>query len=229
MLSNRKNKEQQNRKKLSHINNFDQEFSIVDAASGEGRNVEVDDRQIDREFTINTNNSMAVAIESTLDIQTLETSLIDRIAREVSCVVEKIENRSQNAVLTSMFSNIIPCNELVVISMNASSGRNVGSITANSERGEQVERITAFFESASSRNNRFQLINMTDETRGYAPGGLSDFPVSRTHYGWQSHTHHRGWGGYFLVTTGGSGELTEKISEPGNLQPGIKKWPAELG
>ena len=127
-----------------------------------------------------------------------------------------------------MYSNIIPGNELVVRSRNASSGRDAGSITANSEREEQVEGITAFFENASSRNNRFQYLNMTAETRGYAPGEFSDFPVSRTHYDWQSPTHHRGWGGYFLVTTGGWGELTEIILEPGNLQPGIKNWPAEL-
>ena len=83
MVSNRK-KEQRSRKKLSHIHNFDRDFSFGDAASREGRNVEIDDSQIDRKFTIITNNSMAVAIENTLDIQTLETSLTDRIAREVS-------------------------------------------------------------------------------------------------------------------------------------------------
>ena len=73
--------------------------------------------------------------------------------------------------------------------MNASSGRDAASVMGSSEHGEQIG-ITAPFEDISDRNDTFQKLNLTDETGGYNPDDIGEFPVSRTHFDRQSHTHH---------------------------------------
>ena len=63
------------------------------------------------------------------------------------------------------------------------------SVTADSVRGEQV-RITASSENVSERNNTFHQLNVNDETRGYIPDKLSEFPVPETQSDRKSHAHH---------------------------------------
>ena len=79
-------------------------------------------------------------------------------------IVESVENRIQSAILTAFDNIVAPKSELAVRSINASSGRDAVSVTANSERGEHIGN-TAFFENVSNRNNTFEL-NRSDTTRG---------------------------------------------------------------
>ena len=76
--------------------------------------------------------------------------------------------------------------DLAIRSKNTSSGRDVTSGTANSERGEQVG-INAFFENASENNNIF---NGNDETRNNILNKASEFSVPETYFNRQTHTHH---------------------------------------
>ena len=110
-------------------------------------------------------------------------------------IVDTVEDRIQNEILTAMDNNITPRIELAVRSKNASSGRDVASVTANSECGERI-RITASFENVSERSNTFHELNANDGIRGNILVEVGEFWVPRTHYERQPHTHHSG--PYFL-------------------------------
>ena len=73
--------------------------------------------------------------------------------------------------------------------MNASSGRDVTSVTANSERGEHIG-INAPLENASGNNNILHVSNVNDETRHNIQDEVSEFSVPETHSDRQAHTHH---------------------------------------
>ena len=60
----------------------------------------------------------------------------------MSNIVDIVEERIQNAILTVIDNIAGPKIELAIRSIKASSGRNMTSVTANSERGEHV-RINA--------------------------------------------------------------------------------------
>ena len=88
---------------------------------------------------------------------------------------------------------VVPKNELAIRSTNASSGRDVTSVTANSERGDRVG-INASFENASENNNTQCISNVTDETRQNIPDEVSELSVPETHFGRQPHTPHNCFG-----------------------------------
>ena len=56
----------------------------------------------------------------------------------MSIIIDTVEDRIQNAILTAIDKIVAPKIELAIRSINASSGRDVTSVTANSERGEHV-------------------------------------------------------------------------------------------
>ena len=55
----------------------------------------------------------------------------EKIDRETSNVVATVEDRIQNAILTAIDSIVAPQIELAIRSINASSGRDVTSVTQN--------------------------------------------------------------------------------------------------
>ena len=60
-------------------------------------------------------------------------------------IVEMVEDRTQRVLLTTIANIITPRIELAARLINASSGREAASVTANAERGEHLV-ITASFE-----------------------------------------------------------------------------------
>ena len=72
----------------------------------------------------------------------------ERIDRVMSNIVDTVEEGIQNAILTAIDNIVAPKIELAIRSINASSGRDVTSVSANSERREHVG-INTFFENAS--------------------------------------------------------------------------------
>ena len=79
--------------------------------SSEQQNVVVNNAIADRESFVNNNDSSALANEKAVDVQTSETNLSDSITKEMSNVVETVEDMIQNTVLTVM-DNIITHPEL---------------------------------------------------------------------------------------------------------------------
>ena len=124
-----------------------------------------------------------------MNVKTLKSCFNERIDKEMSNIVDKLNDRIQNAIWTAIDNIVAPRNELAIRSIKASSGRDVTSVTANSERGEHVG-IIAYFENAYGNNKILHVSNVNDETRHNIPDEVSELSVPETHVDRQRHTHH---------------------------------------
>ena len=106
----------------------------------------------DRNITVGTSISNTVKIDFVVNVNTLERCFNEKIDREMNNIVDTVEDRIQNAILTAIDNIVAPEIELATRSKNASSGRDVTSVAANSERGDYVG-INASLENASGNNN----------------------------------------------------------------------------
>ena len=143
----------------------------------------------DRDFTVGTSNNDSVINGNAMSMKTLERCFNERIDREMNNIVDTVEDRIQNAILTAIENIVAPKIELAIGSINSSSGRDATSVSANSERREHVG-INASFENASKYNDTLDVSNVNDETRQNNPDEVSEFSVPETHFGRQTHTHH---------------------------------------
>ena len=185
MVSTRK-KRQSSRMLLSQLDEFDQDMIFGNAANERQENVVVNEGTNGRDFTVSNSSNNAAVDESTVNVTTLERCFNGRIGKEMSNIVDTVEDRIQLAILTAIEKIVTPKIELAIRSINASSGRDVTSGTANSERGEQVG-IDALFEDAYENNN---ICNGNDETRINNPNEVSGLLVPETCFNRQPHTHH---------------------------------------
>ena len=172
MVSTQK-KKQSNRKLLSQLDDFDQDMIIGNAASARQENIVVNEGINDREFTVGTSSNNTAVNESAVNLKVLKRCFNERTDREMSNIVDTVEGRIQNAVLTAIENIVAPKIELAIRSMNASYGRDATSVTANSERGEYI-RINAPFGNASGNNNIPHVSNVNDETRHNIPDEVSE-------------------------------------------------------
>ena len=124
-----------------------------------------------------------------MSVETLERCLNERIDREMSNVVDTFEDRIQDAILAAVDNIVSPKIELAIRSINASSGRDATSVSANSERREHVG-INASFENASGNYNTLGVSNVNDETRHDIRDEVSELSVPETRFIRQPHTHH---------------------------------------
>ena len=99
----------------------------------------------------------------------------------MSNIVNTVEDRFQNAILTAIDNIVAPEIELAIRSINASSGRDQTSVAAYSERGEHVG-IKAFYENASGINNLLHVPNVNDETQNNIPDEVSELSVPETRF-----------------------------------------------
>ena len=207
MVSTRK-KRQSNKKLLSQLDDFDQDMIIGNAASQRQENVVVNEGTNDQDFTVGTSNVSSIVDENALNVKTLERCFNERIDREMNNVVETVEDRIQNAILTAIDNIVAPKIELAIRSINTSSGRDVTSVSANSERREHAG-INAFSENASENNNKLNTTNENDETRQNIHDEVSELSVPGTHCDRQLHTHHMVTGAKERhdILTGGSEEF----------------------
>ena len=188
MVSTRK-KRQSNKRLLSQLDDFEQDVFIGNTASKRQENVAVNEGINDQEFTVGTSYDSSTVNGNAMSVKTLERCFNERIDREMNNIVDTVEDRIQNAILAAIDNIIAPKIELAIRSINASSGRDVTSVTANSERGERVG-INASFENASENNNTLRVPNVSDETRLYIPDEVSELSVPETRFDRQPHTHH---------------------------------------
>ena len=143
----------------------------------------------DRDFTVGTSNNDSVINGKAMSVKTLERCFNEKIDREMSNIVDTVEDRIQNAILTAIGNIVAPKIELSIRSINASSGRDATSVSANSERRKRVG-INASFENASKNNDTQDASNVNDETRHNNPDEVSELSVPETHFDRQAHTHH---------------------------------------
>ena len=189
MVSTRK-KRQSNRKFLSQLDGLDQDMIIGNAVSETQENNVVDEGNNDRDFTVGTSCKISVVNGNAMKVKILERCFNERIDREMNNIVDTVEDRIQNAILTAFDKIVGPKIELAIRSMNASSGQDATSVSANSERREHVG-INTSFENASGNNNTLCVSNVNDETRHNILDEVSGFSVPETHFDWQAYTHHK--------------------------------------
>ena len=188
MVSTRK-KRQSNKRFLSQLDDFDRDMIIGNATSERQENNVVSEGTNDRDFTVGTSSDNMPVNESTIDMKTLERCFNERIDREMNNIVDTVEDRIQNAILTAVDNIIMPKIELAVRSVNSSSGRDMTSVAANSERGEHVG-VNASFENASGNDKTLRASILSDETRNNILHEVSDLSVPETRFDRQTHTHH---------------------------------------
>ena len=188
MVSTRK-KRQSSKRLLSQLDDFDQDLIIGNTTSERRENVVANGGVDDQDFTGGTSNVSSIVNENALNVKILERCFNERIDREMSNIVDTVEDRIQNAVLTAIDNIVTPKIELAIRSINASSGRDVTSASGNSERRE-YEGINASFENASANNRTLGMANTNDETRHDFHNGVSELPVSEAQFDRQLPTHH---------------------------------------
>ena len=143
----------------------------------------------DQDFTAGNSDKNFLTNEITVNLKTLEKCFNEEIDREMSNIVDTVEDRIQNAILTAIENINAPKIELVVRSVNASSGRDMASRITESEREERVG-MTAPFENASGNNDVLHISKMNDEARSNIPGDVSELSVPESRFDRQSHTCH---------------------------------------
>ena len=188
MVSTRK-KRQSNKRLLSQIDKFDQDMIIGNTVRESQENAVVNEGTNDRDFTVSTSNYDSVIIGNVMSMKTLERCFNERIDREMSNIVDTVEDRIQNAILTAIENIVAPKIELAIRSKNASSEQDATSVSANLERKERVG-INASFENASENNDTLDLSNVNDETRHNIPDEVSELSAPEIHFDRQSITHH---------------------------------------
>ena len=105
MVSTRK-KRQSNKRLLSQLDDFDRDMIIGNAVSKRLENAVVNEGTSDRDFTVGTSNNDSVVNGSAMTVKTLERCFNERIDREMSNIVDTVEDRIQNAILTAL-ENIV--------------------------------------------------------------------------------------------------------------------------
>ena len=159
-------------------------MTIGNTSSERQEKVVVNEGTNDRDFTVSNSSINTAVNESAVNVKTL-----GKNTGEISNIVDTVEDRIQNAPLTAIDNIVAPKIELAIRSKNASSGRDVTSVTANSERGERVG-INASFENASENNDILRVSNVNDETPQNVPDEVSGFSVPETRFDRQPHTYH---------------------------------------
>ena len=188
MISTNK-KKQSKRRLLSQLDDFERDRIIGNAVSERQEDIMVNEGTNVRDSTVGASSNISVVNGNAINVKTLERCFNESIDREMNNIVDTVEDRIQNAILTAIDNIVAPKIELAIRSINASSGRDATSVSANSERREHVEIITSF-ENASRNNNTLGVSNANDETRHNIPDEVSELSVPEIHFDRQAHTHH---------------------------------------
>ena len=84
------------------LDDFDQNIVIGNAASKKQENAIVNEDTYDRGFTVDTCCNNLATNENTVKVKNLQRYFNERIDREMSNIVDTVEDRIQNANLTAL-------------------------------------------------------------------------------------------------------------------------------
>ena len=180
MVSTRKRK-QSSKRLLSQLDDFDQDMIIGNTASESEEGIVVNGSTNDRDFITSTSSNNSAGKGNAMNVKTLERCFDEKIDREMNNIVDTVGDRIQNAILTTIDNIVAPKIEIVIRSINASSGRDLTSVSANSEHRERVG-INTSSENASENNNTLGVSNVNDETRHNIPDEVCELSVPVTHF-----------------------------------------------
>ena len=143
----------------------------------------------DRDYTAVTSSNNSAFNESVVNVKTLERCFNERIDGELGNVVDTVEDRIQNVILAASDNIVAPKIKIAIRSVNASSGRDVTSVAANSEQAEHVG-IKELSGKATGNNNVRLVLNENDETPNNIMHEVNELSVPETRFDRQTHTHH---------------------------------------
>ena len=220
MVSTRK-KRQSNKRLLSQLDDFDQDMIVGNTASERQENVVVNEGTNDQDLTVGTSNVSTAMNKNAMTVKTFEKCFNEKIDREMNIIVDTVEDGIQKAFLAAIDNIVAPKIELAIRSKNASSGRVVTSVCANSERRERTG-INISFENASENDNTIGVRNINDEARRNSQDGVSELSVPWTQFDRQSHIHH--------VLTAGSEQThnTHHMMEEPSNETHHKNWDYQI-
>ena len=135
MVSTRKNR-QTNRRFLSQLDDVDKNVFIGRAMNNSQEDTTVSEGTADQEFSVGNSDGGPAVNENVVNVKTLERCVNEKIDKTMGNIVDTVEDKIQNAILTLIDCIITPEVELAIRSKNASSGRDATSVMASSERGE---------------------------------------------------------------------------------------------
>ena len=97
MVSTRKRKQSKG-SLLSQLDDFDQDIIIGNVSSEKQENTVANGGFNDRDFTVGTSSKNLAANENIVNVKTLERCFNARIDKEISNIVDKVEDRIQNEI-----------------------------------------------------------------------------------------------------------------------------------
>ena len=103
-----------NRRLFTQLDEFDQDIIIGNTASEMQENTIVNEGTSDRNFTVGISAKNLMTNENTVKVKTLERCFNESSDREMSNIVETVEDRIQNAILTAIDSIVAPVTELAI-------------------------------------------------------------------------------------------------------------------
>ena len=106
-------KKQSDRRFLSQLDEQEQDGIFGNIASDRQENTVVSESTGDRDFTVGTSDDNLMTNENIAIVKPLERCFIERIAREMSNIVDTVEDRIQNANLTTSGSIVAPTNDQI--------------------------------------------------------------------------------------------------------------------
>ena len=83
---------------------------------------------VGRNTSLNDTNNLIKIISPQTDMHTIEKNIVSKVRSEVASAMTTVETRVQDKVMTAIEKMVIPRVELATKSVNASSGREVGSV-----------------------------------------------------------------------------------------------------
>ena len=170
-------KRQSNGRLFSQLDDFGQDIIIGNSVTDRLESARVIECTGSQDFTAGTSCTNLLTNKFMVNVKTLEKCYNDKNGRELSNIVDTVEDRIQNAILMAIDNIIAPKIQLVVRSINGSSGRDMASTRTKSKRKERVG-IIATFETASENNIVLHASNMTHETLNTNPDEVNEVLVS---------------------------------------------------
>ena len=181
-------KKQQSKKLFSQLNESDADLMIGQS----NHEVQTESRAnaAHGNISLNDTNNPTQVSGSQVDMHTLEKTIVNEVRSEVNSVMTTVETREQDAVLTAVEDLVILRVEQAMKSVNASTGRGVGSVVLNPDQRDFSRIIKGQQRTVSSRRNSHRDIIRIDETRGNIAVEGGDLLVNERNIDRPTHTHH---------------------------------------
>ena len=128
------------------LDDFDQDVILGNAARQSQENNVVNGDTNDQDFTVGTSGNNSANKENAMNVKTLERCTNERIDREVSNIVDTVEDKIKDPILTAIDNIVAPKIELAIRSTNSPSERDVTNVAAYSVCREHVGINASFRE-----------------------------------------------------------------------------------